>query len=150
MFEMMRAEEMMMRADEMATLYPSNFTKKEATDVGKNLVKSLLDSGNIDKIKLAANLAKLNEVVSSAMNEIRDNIIDIEKTTCLGVEFNPVSGGNTINYSDDEIWNKLKKDLDERTEQLKMAQKQPTFDAYGNEVPKVSTTPRKSSITIKF
>jgi len=143
MFEMMRAEE-------MATLYDSTFTKKEATATGKNLVKSLLDSGDIDKMELAANLARLNEVVSSAMNEVRDNIIDIEKTTCLGVEFNPVSGGNTINYSDDEIWTELKRCLDERTEQLKMAQKQPTFDAYGNEVPKVSVTPRKSSITIKF
>ena len=143
MFEMMRAEE-------MATLYDSTFTKKEATATGKNLVKSLLDSGDIDKMELAANLARLNEVVSSAMNEVRDSIIYIEKTTCLGVEFNPVSGGNTINYSDDEIWNELKRCLDERTEQLKMAQKQPTFDAYGNEVPKVSTTPRKSSITIRF
>jgi len=140
----------MMRAQEMATLYDSTFTKKEATATGKNLVKSLLDSGDIDKMELAANLARLNEVVSSAMNEIRDNIIDIEKTTCLGVEFNPVSGGNTINYSDDEIWTELKRCLDERTEQLKMAQKQPTFDAYGNEVPKVSVTPRKSSITIRF
>ena len=143
MFEMMRAEE-------MATLYDSTFTKKEATATGKNLVKSLLDSGDIDKMELAANLARLNEVVSSAMNEVRDSIIYIEKTTCLGVEFNPVSGGNTINYSDDEIWTELKRCLDERTEQLKMAQKQPTFDAYGNEVPKVSVTPRKSSITIKF
>ena len=143
MFEMMRAEE-------MATLYDSTFTKKEATTTGKNLVKLLLDSGDIDKMELAANLARLNEVVSSAMNEVRDSIIYIEKTTCLGVEFNPVSGGNTINYSDDEIWNELKRCLDERTEQLKMAQKQPTFDAYGNEVPKVSVTPRKSSITIKF
>jgi len=113
----------MMRAQEMATLYDSTFTKKEATATGKNLVKSLLDSGDIDKMELAANLARLNEVVSSAMNEIRDNIIDIEKTTCLGVEFNPVSGGNTINYSDDEIWTELKRCLDERTEQLKMARK---------------------------
>ena len=140
----------MMRAEEIATLNDSTFTKKEATNTGKNLVKSLLDSGNIDKMQLAANLARLNEVVSSAMNEIRDSIIDIEKTTCLGVEFNPVNGGNTINYSDDEIWNELKRCLDERTEQIKMAQKQPTFDAYGNEVPKVSTTPRKSSVTIRF
>jgi len=33
---------------------------------------------------------------------------------------------------------------------LKLAQKQEVLDMYGNEVPKVSVSPRKSSITIKF
>lgn len=139
-----------MRTDEIATMYDSTFTKKEARKTGSELVKNALDSGNVNKFDLFANLSRLNEVISSAVNECRNSIEVIEKTTSLGVEFNHVNGGNTINYSDDEIWNELKRCLDERTEQLKLAQKQPTFDAYGNEVPKVSTTPRKSSITIKF
>ena len=140
----------MMRAEEMATLYDSTFTKKDAIKTGEKLVKNVLESGEVDKMNFGANLVRLNEVISAAVLTFRESIIDIEKTVALGVEFNPVNGGNTINYSDDEIWSTIKADLDARTEQLKLAQKQPTFDAYGNEVPKVSTTPRKSSITIKF
>lgn len=140
----------LMRSEEIANLYPSDFSKKEAQKTGVKLVTDLLESGSIDKMTFGANLARLNEVIGSAMQTFRDSIVDTEKQTVLGVEFSPVNGGNTINYSDDEIWQELKRCLDERTEQLKMAQKQPTFDAYGNEVPKVSTSPRKSSITIKF
>jgi hypothetical protein len=55
-----------------------------------------------------------------------------------------------LNYSDDDVYNVLKADLDARAELLKLAQKQSVLDTYGNEVPKVSTTARKSSITIKF
>jgi len=139
-----------MRAEQMTALYDSTFTKKDAIKTGENLIQSVLDSGEVDIMQLGANLARLEQVVSSAMSKFRSHIIDNEKSIILGVEFNPVNGGNTINYSDDEIYATIKSDLDARTEQLKMAQKQPTFDAYGNEVTKVSTTPRKSSITIKF
>lgn len=140
----------LMRAEQMATLYDSTFTKKEATTTGVNLTKSVLEAGEVDKMHFGANLARLYEVIGSALSTFRDHIIDTEKVTALGVEFSPVNGGNTINYSDDPIWVQLKADLDARTELLKLAQKQEVFDAYGNEVPKVSTTPRKSSITIKF
>jgi hypothetical protein len=139
-----------MRADQMTALYDSNFTKKDAIKTGEALIENVLDSGDISIMELGANLVRLQQVVNSAVDKFRSHIVDIEKTTILGVEFNPVNGGNTINYADDEIYATIKADLDARTEQLKLAQKQPTFDVYGNEVPKVSTTPRKSSITIKF
>lgn len=139
-----------MRAEEMATLYDSTFTKKEATATGVNLVKAVLEAGEVDKMHFGANLARLNEVIGSALSTFRDSIIDTEKVTALGVEFSPVNGGNTINYSDDPVWVQLKADLDARQELIKLAQKQEVLDTYGNEVPKVSTTPRKSSITIKF
>lgn len=139
-----------MRAEQMTALYDSTFTKKDAIKTGEALIKNALESGDIDKMELGANLVRLQQVISSAVDKFRSHIIDTEKVTVLGVEFTPTNGGNTINYSDDEIWQTLKKDLDDRTELLKLAQKQPAFDAYGNEVPKVSTTPRKSSVTIKF
>lgn len=139
-----------MRAEQMTALYDSTFTKKDAIATGENLIESVLESGEVDIMQLGANLARLEQVISSAMAKFRNHIIDTEKVKVLGVEFSPVNGGNTINYSDDEIWTELKRCLDERTEQLKLAQKQDTFDAYGNEVPKVSSKPRKSSITIKF
>jgi len=139
-----------MRAEQMTALYDSTFTKKDAIKTGEAIIDNALESGDVDIMQLGANLARLEQVVSAAMSKFRSHIIDKEKQLVLGVEFSPVNGGNTINYSDDEIWSTIKSDLDARTEQLKMAQKQDTFDAYGNQVPKVSKTPRKSSITIKF
>jgi len=139
-----------MRAEQMTSLYDSTFTKKDAIKTGENLIESVLESGDCDIMELGANLARLEQVVSAAMSKFRSHIIDKEKQIVLGVEFSPVNGGNTVNYAEDEIYSTIKTDLDARTEQLKMAQKQDTFDAYGNQVPKVSTTPRKSSITIKF
>jgi hypothetical protein len=113
------------------------------------MVDNLLESGNVDTMQFTANLARLNEVIGTALTEIRKHIPE-EKQTVLGVEFTPVNGGNTLNYSDDDVYNVLKADLDARVELLKLAQKQSVLDTYGNEVPKVSTTARKSSITIKF
>ena len=139
-----------MRAEQMTALYDSTFTKKDAVKTGENLIDSVLESGEADIMELGANLVRLEQVVSSAVSKFRNHIIDTEKVKVLGVEFSPVNGGNTINYAEDEIWNELKRCLDARTEELKLAQKQDAYDAYGNQVPKVSTTPRKSSITIKF
>ena len=96
-----------------------------------------------------ANLCRLKEVVNSADSEMSKHLPQ-EKSNVWGVEFTPVNGGNTINYAEDEIYQQLKADLDARADLLKLAQTQTIIDAYGNDVPKVSTTPRKSSITIKF
>lgn len=139
-----------LRAEQMTALYDSTFTKKDAIKTGESIIESVLESGEVDIMQLGANLVRLEQVVTSAVSKFRSHIIDTEKVTVLGVEFSPVNGGNTVNYADDEVWYTIKVDLDARTEQLKLAQKQDTFDAYGNQVPKVSTTPRKSSITIKF
>jgi hypothetical protein len=138
-----------LRAQDFVTMYDASFTKKEAQKVGLKLVTDLLDNGNVDKMEFIANLARLSEVVTTAMAEARKHITE-EKQTVMGVEFTPVNGGNTINYSEDPIYQQLKADLDARAELLKLAQKQIVIDMYGNDVPLVSTTPRKSSITIKF
>lgn len=139
-----------MRAEQMTALYDSTFTKKDAVKTGESLIDSVLESGEVDIMELGANLVRLEQVVSSAVSKFRSHIIDEQKQTVLGVEFSLVNGGNTINYAEDEIWTELKRCLDARTEELKLAQKQDAFDAYGNQVPKVSTTPRKSSVTIRF
>lgn len=138
-----------LRAEEMATMYEPTFTKKEAVQTGVELVNNLLESGAVDKMQFMANLCRLKEVVNSADAEMRKHLPQ-EKLSVYGVEFTPVNGGNTINYAEDEIYQQLKADLDARTELLKLAQSQPIIDAYGNDVPKVSTTPRKSSVNIKF
>ena len=142
----------MMRLQEVSSLYPANFTKKEAVKTGKDLVKKVLDDGNVSILEFGANMIRLNEVVSSVVAEVRNNIKDIEKQTVHGVEFNPVNGGETLNFKDDEIWSDIKKELSEREELLKVAYKSKgeIYDEGGVLVPKVSSTPRASSITIKF
>lgn len=139
-----------MREAEIATMYDSTFSKKDAIKTGKRMVDNLLENGEVEPLKVWANICRLKEVVNSADSEFRSKIDMHEKQWCYGVEFRSVNGGNTVNYSEDEIYQQLKADLDARVEQLKLAQKQETFDAYGNQVPKVSTSPRKSSVTIKF
>lgn len=139
-----------MRSEELVSMYDSSFTKKEAVETGKTLVKTALDDGNVGKHELMATLSRLKAVVDSAESELRSNLPH-EKASINGVDFNPVDGGNTINYSEDPVYAKMDRDLKDRQELLKLAQKQElVLDAGGNEVPRVGTTPRKSSITIKF
>lgn len=138
-----------MRANEIVQMYDSSFTKKEAIKTGTDLALNVFESGEVSPAEVLANLSRLKWVIDAAETTMRSKLEIYDKQIILGLEFNYVNGGNTINYSDDEIYSTIKADLDARTEQLKMAQKQDTFDAYGNQVPKVSTTPRKSSITIK-
>jgi hypothetical protein len=138
-----------MKAEQLSTLYDATFTKKDAIKTGEALVQNVLDNGQVSVLELTCNLVRLQEVILTAVTKVRKHL-PTEKTELMGVTFTPTNGGNTVNYADDEIYRSIKADLDARTEQLKMAQKQDTFDAYGNQVPKVSTTPRKDSITIKF
>jgi hypothetical protein len=136
-------------SEELASMYEPTFTKKDAILTGKRMVDNVIESGNIDKHQFMAQLCRLKEVVNSADSEMRKWLPE-EKVTILGVEFTPVNGGNTIDYSEDPIYCQLKADLDARVELLKLAQKQSIIDSYGNDVPKVGTTPRKNSITLKF
>jgi len=138
-----------LRAEEMVQMYDSTFTKKDAVLTGKRMVDNVIELGNVSKHEFMTTLVRLKNVIDSAESEMR-NLLPQEKVTINGVEFSPVDGGNTVNYAEDDIYVQLKADLDARVELLKLAQKQTIIDAYGNDVPKVGTTPRKSSITIKF
>lgn len=140
LFELMKEQES----------FPIHFGKRDYISRGKEIVNSVLESGDIDKIEFWTKVAKIKETINAMDSQLRESIQLNEKILSNGVEFNPVIGGNSINYDQDEIYIQLKKDLKEREELLKIAQKSTIFDAYGNEVPKVGTTPRKSSITIKF
>lgn len=139
-----------MRAEEMIKMYDSTFTKKEAIKTGESLVLNALEEGNVSKHELMGTIVRLKAVIDSAESILR-NELPHEKVILQGVEYTPINGGNAINYDEDPVYSLIKKDLSDRTELLKLAQKQEfVLDAGGNEVPKVSTTPRKSSLTIKF
>jgi hypothetical protein len=139
---------MMMREEEVAT---SNFlpTKKELQTSSKAFAEKIINEGNHDLKEVYAQAIRLKEALSTVEAILKDKLPE-ENFEAFGLKATYRSGGDTINYSEDEIYNELKKDLDNRVELLKLAQKQEVLDMYGNEVPKVSTTPRKSSLAISF
>ena len=138
----------LMREEEIQT---SNFlpTKKEIQLSSQKFISEILDAGEIDKYELLAQAKRMGEALDIINAELL-KVLPQENFEAYGLKGTFRSGGDTINYAEDEVYATIKKDLDARTEQLKMAQKQDTFDAYGNQVPKVSTTPRKSSLAISF
>jgi hypothetical protein len=140
LFELMREQES----------FPIHFGKKDYISRGKEIVNEVLQNGEIDKIEFWTKVAKIKETINAMDSQLREQITLTEKTTLNNVEFNPVQGGFVINYDEDEVYREFKKQLKEREELLKLAQRMEVPDMYGNIVPKVSTTPRKSSITIKF
>ena len=141
LFELMRMQE----------IQTNNFlpNKKEIQFSAKTFITSLLDEGNVDKYELLAQAKRMGEALD-VINSKLLQVLPQENFEAFGLKGTFRNGGDTINYSDDEIYRDLKKGLDERSDLLKLAQKQEVADLYGNIVPKVSTTPRKSSLSITF
>lgn len=141
---------MMMREQEIAT---ENFlpTKREIQTSSKQFAQKLIDEGYHNPQELLAQALRLKEALTVIEAEIRKSLPQ-EDFEAFGLKGKYVQGGNIPQYEEDEVYATLKKDLKDRQELLKMAlnQKDAFFDAYGNEVPKVSVKPRKSSLTIKF
>jgi hypothetical protein len=139
---------MLMRDEEIQT---SNFlpTKKEIQLSSQKFITELLDKGEIDKYELFAQAKRLSEALETVTAELL-KVLPQENFESFGIKGTFRSGGDTINYAEDEIYRQLKADLDARAELLKLALKQDVIDSYGNDVPKVSTTPRKSSLAISF
>jgi hypothetical protein len=137
-----------MRQQEIDT---QNFlpNKKEIQFSAQSFIKDLLDAGETDKYELLAQAKRMGEALEVINSELL-KVLPQENFEAFGLKGTFRSGGETINYSDDPIYCQLKADLDARAELLKLALKQPVIDAYGNDVPKVSTTPRKSSLAISF
>jgi hypothetical protein len=140
-----------MRAEEISGMYDSTFTKKEAVKTGADLAKNVLEAGEILPLEFMANLSRLKWVIDSAESQMRSSLEVLTKETVLGIEFNPVLGGSTVNYKEDPEWQALKDKISEREADLKTASNIGAFYKEDTEeyIPKVSTTPKKSSITIK-
>jgi hypothetical protein len=139
---------MLMREEEVTT---SNFlpTKKELKLLSLNFAEQLVDSGDYELTEIYSQALRLKESLTVVESYLKKALPE-EDFEAYGLKGNYRSGGNTLNYKEDEVYCELKADLDARVELLKLAQKQVVLDTYGNEVPKVSTTPRKSSLAISF
>jgi len=139
---------LMMREQEIQT---SNFlpNKKEIQFSSKKFITDLLEAGETDKYELLAQAKRMQEALDVINTELL-KVLPQENFEAFGLKGTFRNGGETINYSEDEIYCELKRCLDERADLLKLAQKQEVADLYGNIVPKVSTTQRKSSLSISF
>ena len=139
---------MMMREEEVAT---SKFlpTKKELAISSKSFAENLVNSGEFNLQEIYSQAIRLKEALTVVEGVLKSKLPE-ENFEAFGLKGTYRGGGDAINYKEDEIYQILKEDLDARAELLKLAQKQDVFDASGNEVPKVSVTPRKASLAISF
>ena len=140
-----------MRSKEIANIYERPISKKEAIQRGEELVKTTLNNGEITPHELMSIVCRLKEYINAADAELRQHLPQ-ETYMGFGVSFTPVAGGETVDYKNDPVWVELKAAVSHREELLKLANKSKDsiYDSEGIEVPRVGTTPRKSSITIKF
>jgi hypothetical protein len=140
----------LMRQQEIDT---QNFlpNKLEIQLSAKTFIKEVLDAGEIDKIELLAQAKRMGEALDVINAELL-KVLPQENFEAFGLKGTFRSGGETINYKDCEVWNDINRELKEREELLKLALKSQNeiYDSAGVQVPKVSTTPRKSSMAISF
>lgn len=141
---------MLMREQEIQT---SNFlpNKKEIQFSAKKFITEILEAGEVDKYELIAQAKRMGEALDVINAELL-KVIPQENFESFGLKGTFRSGGDTINYKECEIWSDIQKELKEREELLKLALKsdKEIYDEAGVLVPKVSTTPRKSSLSISF
>ena len=123
--------------------------KKEVKKSAEQLAAKIIDGGEFNLKEVHAQLLRHKEAINILEAKIRKELPQ-ENDEYFGIKVTFVKGGNILNYSEDEIYNALKKDLDNRVELLKLAQKQDVIDASGNDVPKVSITPIKSSLKATY
>jgi hypothetical protein len=124
-------------------------TKKELEFTSKNFANKILENGELDKFEAFAQAERLTTAITSVRDVLKSSL-PREKQISFGIEINPVSGRQMIQFSDDPIWQQLNADLKAREELLKLALKQDVIDAYGNEVPKVSVKYASDSLTVKY
>ena len=141
-----------MRAEDMITMYDHSFSKKDATTTGENLVNELFERGEIEPIKVFSNIVRLKQVIDTAEKAFRERINFDKPDSWNGVTFTPKNGSEKLNLSEDQVYSDLESKLKERGELVKLATKSKDviFDSEGCEVPKVSSTFTKSSITVTF
>ncbi len=143
LFQLMRQQEI-----ETQNFLPN---KLEIQLSAKTFIKEVLDAGEIDKFELLAQAKRMGEALD-VINAELIKVLPQENFEGYGLKGTFRSGGETINYKDCEVWSDINRELKEREELLKLALKSQNeiYDAAGVQVPKVSTTPRKSSLAISF
>jgi len=141
---------LMMREQEVAT---SNFlpTKKELKTSSEKFAKDIVDSGDYNLEEVYAQALRLKESLTTIESVLKKELAE-ENFEAFGLKGTFRSGGDTKNYVEDDKYSDLQKQIKHRKELLDLALKSDIeiYDEDGVEVPKVSTTPRKSSLAISY
>jgi len=138
----------LMREQEMQDQFPSrNKIKQSYSDYAKQVI----DSGIYNEYELYAQGIRAEEAFKAFNQTIRGHLPQ-ENVTIFGVEIKHVTRKDKLNYSDDDVYSAIQEQLKQRKTLLDTAYQSdtPIYDKDGVQVPKVSTTPVKSSITSKF
>lgn len=61
--------------------FPINFGKRDYISRGKEIVNSVIESGDIDKIEFWTKVAKIKETINAMDAQLRESISLSEKTT---------------------------------------------------------------------
>lgn len=143
LFELMQAQEL-----ETRNFLPN---KKEIQIGAKKFITDVLEKGECNKYELLAQARRLAEALEVINTELL-NVLPQENFEEFGLKGTFKNGGEVLNYSEDHIVSELEKKLAQRKELVKTATKsdEPIYDSDGVEVTKVSSTQRKSSLSISF
>jgi hypothetical protein len=140
----------MLQEEEVAT---SNFlpTKKELQRSSESFARKIIDDGQHNVEQVYAQALRLKEAITTIEKVFKQSLPD-ENFESFGLKGTYRAGGDVLNYSDDETWASLHKSLKDRENLLKTALNSASeiYDESGVLVPKVSSTPRKSSLAISF
>jgi hypothetical protein len=138
---------------QMQEIETTNFlpTKKEVVKATTNFITDLLDSGNYNIHELLSQAKRANESLEVINAEILKRLPQ-ENFEAFGLKGTFRNGGETLNYKEDYMYLELERKLKERAELIKVAthSDEPIFGSDGVEVTKVSSTQRKSSLSISF
>lgn len=128
----------------------------EKTTQGVNAIIEAVENGVVNPLDAFASFNKLEKIFKEAKVKIDELAREeaekyTEKTFKLGaVEFTKKQGASRLNYTEDLYYSNLQAKLKAREELLKVAQKSTVYDDEGVEVPKVSISYNKDSLTVKF
>jgi hypothetical protein len=128
----------------------------EKTTQGINAIVQAVENGVVNPLDAFASFNKLEKLFKEAKVKIDELARDeaekyTAKTFTFGnVEFTRKDGAKKLNYSEDLLYSNLQVQLKAREELLKVAQKSTIYDDEGVEVPKVSISHNKDSLSVKF
>lgn len=128
----------------------------EKTTQGINAIVQAVENGVVNPLDAFASFNKLEKLFKEAKVKIDELARDeaekyTSKTFTFGnVEFTRKDGAKKLNYSEDLLYSNLQTQLKAREELLKVAQKSTIYDDEGVEVPKVSISHNKDSLSVKF
>lgn len=135
------------------SLITPNLTKKEIEKNATQKAIELLESGNVEPIKIMAFIVKHKAYVDALDKEIRAKIQLSESTSIQGVQMSLKNTGDRLDYESDIVFKELSEKLKERGDLLKLAYKSKDviFDSEGCEVPKIGVkTYGKDVLNVKF